>query len=225
MKRLPLRELGDRRHHVTPDESVQVVGRGRLGDTDCSGIVCQRLAFVAAGNAATRSRCRRRPAQLIERCDFSGLTTPDLFIDGGYFRDCTFGGIDVRIGIGTNRADLVGCTFSGRLAGLLSAGWGRSSYRIEGNDFSGLTGVGFLNGVEWRKNRFDIGGKHLILTASDACNAALEGPLAAMCGSAASSVRGRGPLALQQDWILLHREDYSPRDWNWLRERLTSRPN
>lgn len=157
------------------------------------------------------------------RCNFSGLTTHSLKTWDARFFDCDFSNVTVKLGLGTARNEMVGCRFSGVWDGNLSAGERGRKVRVESNDFTQVTGIGFMDGVDWRKNSFDIGGRHLVLTVAALNSETIpplcsEDPLLALC---VASLRGNGPLHFGQDWTLLHRGDHEATVWAALVNLLT----
>ena len=91
--------------------------------------------------------------------------------------------------------------------------------QITGNDFTGVTGIAFYGGVPWQSNRFDIGGRPVLIRREapgwEAVKAAAQNDRQVTI--TLSSLEGHGPMGYAQDWQLEDRAFCSPETWQILR--------
>jgi len=134
------------------------------------------------------------------------------------FRECSFEDVDVTVGLGMMNTDLIGCSFSGNWSGNISAVRGRRRLRVEGNDFSRISGVEFYGGVDWRANRFDVGGSQLILQKGAVVHPTVRRLASELpyFGLQVQSLTTGQPFGYSQDWLLLERGGFSVNQWDAL---------
>jgi hypothetical protein len=155
---------------------------------------------------------------VFEDCDFSGLRTAALDPGNSAYVRCRFADVQVKVLLGVTEARFLDCTFSGEWEANFTAG-SRWRPRVRGNDFTQATGMNFYDGVDPYANRFDLGGRHLILRRDRECwQAALalvqEGY--PRLRRELSSLRGEGPTGYEQDWTLLGRDEFTAEEWKQL---------
>ncbi len=155
---------------------------------------------------------------VFEDCDFSGLRTTALDAGNSAFVRCRFTDVRVKMWLVVTRARFLDCTFAGEWEANLTAG-ARWRPRVQGNDFTHATGMAFYGGVDPYANRFDLGGRHLILRRDRECwqaAFALVQDGHPWLGMQLSSLRGEGPIGYNQDWTLLYRDDFAANEWEQL---------
>ncbi len=155
-------------------------------------------------------------------CEFSGLTCRRFNPGIARFVRCRFADVDVKLNVGTTNAHFRDCVFSGRWEGNFDARpAGHDPARrvvIEGNSFVGCTEFSIQGGVDRRANEFDTD-LHLVIERDGPgwdrvrALAATDRHLSQMV----SSIQGRGPFHLGQDWAVLHQGDWSDHFWAELR--------
>jgi hypothetical protein len=194
---------------------LDLTGAGTVRDADCRDLRWTEVA-IRGEQSYWRSALHRVTGRGVVphfvRCDFSGMRVGGLTVHAR-FSECRFADVRVRLARGTTQTDLVGCTFSGTWEGNVSAAHG---HRVEGNDFRGVRGIGFRDGVDWRANTFDHGGTQLVLTRTAAAGAGIvrvagDHPMLAVV---VRCLRNGRPVDLGQDWALLSRDDFTAEQWD-----------
>jgi len=206
--RVPIDRLADL--STRRGRELTIVGPGTARGLDLS-----RLQFTAITVEHGRGPLAR---SVFEDCDFSGLRTPGLDAGNSAFVRCRFTQVRVKAYLVVTRARFLECTFAGEWDANFTAG-SRWRPRVQRNDFTRATGMAFYHGVDPYANRFDLGGRHLILRRDRECwQAALD--LVEQghpwLGMKISSVRGEGPIGYDQDWTLLYRDDFTDSEWQRL---------
>jgi uncharacterized protein YjbI with pentapeptide repeats len=154
--------------------------------------------------------------RVVADCDFSGMRTKHLDLGRVRFERCRFEQLNVQSPMGT-RCALLGCTFSGRFEGNVSA----QNAEVEGNDFSAVLGMDFRDGVDWRANRFDLGRSQLLLQAGtgfyQACEALQHQDRVLGFEVGRLAHPRRGPIGHPgQDWVLLQESSFPAQMWEQL---------
>jgi hypothetical protein len=213
-----------------PSGEIRVEGGGVVRGVDLSNWNAARLLFAEAPSLLREVLPRPlkpgrvgRDIPLFIECDFSGLTCPAFDPGIARFLRCRFENVSLKLNLGAVRAHFEDCVFSGRWEGNFDA---RPDLRdpakrvlVRGNDFTGCREMGLQGGIDRTANRLDPS-LHLILWRGDP-NWKRIRELAeedTYLRSVASSVEGRGPLDLGQDWTLLHRELITDELWARLRQ-------
>jgi hypothetical protein len=190
------------------------------GPTPDAGALPARvhLSALAQWRGSTGSALDVLGAGRLTDADCTGLRVRHFFPWQSRFVECTFHDVDVVVALGAMHNDVLGCSFSGSWEGNFSARRGRRRFRVEGNDFSGVRGVSFFSGVDWRVNRFDLGGAHLILTRRTAGSDVVRrlADRSPTLDVTAASLPGEGPIGFDQDWVLLARDIVNPDGWDEL---------
>jgi hypothetical protein len=213
-----------------PGGEVDVGGGGVVRGADLSNWTVSWLRFSDRTSALNqvlprplkRGWAGRQIPQFVD-CDFSGLVCPAF--DPGIVRfvRCRFERVEVTLNLGTAHAHFEDCVFSGRWEGNFDARAGdRDPARkavIGGNDFTGCRGMGLQGGVDRTANTFDSS-LHLILWRDHPNWERIREIAAAdtYLRDITTSIEGRGPLYLGQDWDLLHRGLVEEDLWTRLRE-------
>jgi len=191
-------------------ERLTIVGPGTARGLDLSRL---RFATITVDNGRGRST-----RTVFEDCDFSGLRTTGLDAGSSDFVRCRFTEVQVKAPLGVTRARFLDCVFAGVWEANFTAG-SRWRPRVQGNDFTRATGMAFYDGVAPYANRFDVGGRHLVLRRDRECwQAALDlvDQGHPWLGMKVSSLRGQGPVGYGQDWALLFRDDFTGSEWEQL---------
>lgn len=218
------------------DEILQLSHVDLVG-ADFSG---RKLPHTFSAHACVFTRCsfeRMRVGEFVfgagkeqtiyEECSFDGSRFKANVAGNTLLEGCSFR--DVHIGpIGGDRMELVDCVFTGRLrrvilwAGIPGIGqmWdarelGRSSNRVEGNDFSGadLSDCGFRGGVDLTRNALPVGPGRMVVLDGKATLARVTRRVELMSQSelqagAASWLKAYGTvLAGAQEHLWIQRED------------------
>ncbi|MFP5369992.1 MAG: hypothetical protein ACLGI3_04500 [Actinomycetes bacterium] len=223
------------RSGIRPSGRLLLEGAAVVRSLDLSGWRVRELVMSDATGLADEMLPRPvKPARVGRRipafvdCDFSGLRCRRF--DPGIVRfvRCRFADVDVEASLGATRAHFRDCVFSGRWEGNFDARpAGRDPARrvaVEGNSFVGCTGFGIQGGIDRWANAFDPE-LHVVLQRN--------GPgwdevrrLAATdrhLGHVVTSLEGRGPFDIGQDWTVLSRLDEPEDLWSQLRRATGSR--
>ena len=168
----------------------------------------------------------RRGLLVFEDCVLDGLRVRHFEPWRARFVRCSFR--DVKIGYVMAGGHFIDCIFSGEWNGNFHreapTGDVDRVAQITGNDFTGVTGIAFYGGVPWQSNRFDIGGRHVLIRRHgpgwEAVKAAArhDRQLAIIV----SSLEGHGPMGYAQDWQLEDRAFCLPETWQILLEHCVS---
>jgi hypothetical protein len=206
--RVPIDQLGElsTRH----GDQLTIVGSGTARGLDLS-----RLHFASITIESGRGLFADT---VFEDCDFSEMQTTALDLADSVFERCRFTDVRVQMRPTVTHARFVDCVFSGEWQANFTAG-GRWRPRVRGNDFTQATGMAFYHGVDPHANRFDLGGRHLILRRDRECwqaACALVDQGHPWLGMKLSSLRGEGPIGYAQDWTLLYRDTFTAVEWEQL---------
>lgn len=225
--RIPCADLQSR---TRPFGAVDVEGGSVVRGADLSGWRVSWLRFVERAGLLRDVLPRPlkpgrvgRDIALFVECDFSGMACPAFDPGIARFVRCSFEDVDVTLNLGTAHAPFEDCVFSGRWVGNFDARPdGRDPARrvvVRGNDFTGCREFGLQGGVDRSANSFDPS-RHLVLWRGEPGweqvreIAETDGLLRVVV----SSIEGRGPIGLGQDWWLLDRELVADDVWARLRQ-------
>ena len=213
-----------------PRGEVSVEGGGLVRGADLSNWQASWLVFAEAASLLREVLPRPlKPGRvghdipLFVECDFSGLTCPAFDPGIARFVRCRFENVNVKLNLGTAHAHFEDCIFSGRWEGNFDA---RPDSRdparrvvIRGNDFTGCREFRLQGGVDRRANTFDPS-LHLVLWRGDPKWEYIRGIAEqdSYLGNVVSSIEGRGPLDLGQDWEVLDRDLVTDDVWTRLRQ-------
>lgn len=166
-----------------------------------------------------------RARQSFHGCTFSGIRIHEFQPGSARFVDCRFEGVALRSSLPV-QCHFVRCTFDGDWDGNVwretLASDSRRSTEVVDNDWRRLTGIGFLGGVPVDGNRFDLDGDQRILLVDgpgwDRVKAVADrDPYLTIL---VSSLEGRGPMWMGQDWTLVDRRVHGERIWQLVVEAL-----
>lgn len=217
-----------------PGGEVRVEGGGVVRGADLSNWKVSWLLFAEATSLLSDLLPRPlkpgrvgREIPLLVECDFGGLACPAFDPGIARFVRCRFEDVNVELNLGSVHAHFEDCTFSGRWDGNLDA---RPDLRdpakrviVRGNDFTGCRGFGLQGGVDRTANTFDPS-IHLVLWRGDP-NWGRIRQIAeedVLLRNVVSSIEGRGPFDLGQDWEVLNRELFADDMWTRLRQMCRS---
>lgn len=212
-----------------PAGEVEVIGGGTVRAADLSN---WRTAWLRFGDATSQlNEMLPRPLKrgsvgreipLFVDCDLTGLQCWSFDPGITRFLRCRFDAVTVKANIGVVHAHFEECTFSGRWEASFDA---RPATRdpskqviVRGNDFAGCTEFSMQGGIPRGQNTLDPS-VHVVVWRGGARWADIRDIAQedAYLRNMVTSVEGRGPFYLAQDWAIIERGWVA--DDLWLRLR------
>ncbi len=216
---------------VLPQGDVRIEGSGVVRSRSLTGWKTDALFFSdrlsLLNDVLPRPVRFGRPGReipLFVDCDFSGMRCLSFNPGVARFVRCRFE--DVLVGTpGSINAHFQECFFSGEWDGFFDA---RPLTRdpaphvaVVRNDFRGCTGMGFQGGVGMSDNVFDAERHALIQRGGRGWQAVVRLAASdAYLTNLVTSLEGRGPFALGQDWALVEQRGWSAEFWRDLRSAV-----
>jgi len=168
-----------------------------------------------------------RSQQTFKDCTFADISIEEFDPGAARFEECNFVDVEFHSSLPV-RCHLIRCRFVGTWNANI---WADTHpfdtlrrTQIQDNDFSALSGIGFLGGVPIDGNVFDERGSQRLLQVNSPTWAAVRSRAAedTYLAMVVSSLEGRGPLWFGQDWCILNRSDVSGSTWRTLQAILPS---
>jgi hypothetical protein len=215
--------------HITTRKGsrLEIDGAGVVRGADLSGLRFSEINITHRGPVLNevlprRLKIGREGASLpvFENCNFGGMRTTAFDPGIARFRNCRFKDVKVKSVMG--HAHFIDCVFSGEWEGIFTANPDPTDpvtrVQITGNDFTQASGMSFQGGVSWKNNLFDLGGRHVIVRVHGpgwnrlVQKAESDPDLAELV----SSLLGRGPDYIGQDWSLEEKAYWTEDRWEFL---------
>lgn len=160
-------------------------------------------------NLVVHSRLPFRSTRFVN-CQLPQWRASQLALHRVTFQRCQL--IDWKVAWGYGITSMTGCRVTGILRTVLSG-----KHRIEGNDFSRVSGIVFTDGIPLDRNRFASDGTQLIVSRDHGAWADVEG-LARRGDVVADSLTKA--LAGKQSWAVLYRRETDAADWLFYNEHF-----
>lgn len=204
-------------------------GRAAVHQTDLSDFDYDTITLVCVGSSADvflPRVIRRRlgsPPPTFTDCVFDGLSCRWLDLGHARFVRCSFDNVRVKAASPVT-AHFLDCNFSGIWEGNFSAeassGDVVSRVTFLGNKLTNLYGADFEGGISLHENDIlrDDGTQLVVTTTSPWLPEAYAAAVGdSFTSNRLSSLIGRGPLYIGQDWLILHQDETDEAVWNRLK--------
>lgn len=205
------------------DKRVMVLGDGELVGAVIEDWTVNLLHISRPRWPEWKPRFLLNADRIITRfrdCVFRGVRCHNFDPGPARFESCHFDGVRLNFRPVMNEAHFVNCTFSGYLEANFTIHRGihnpTRAIELRGNDFRGVDGpVDFFEMSE--EQRFDEGGKHVVIRRADADAAQVAQVLQLDDGARAYVSRVWGPRA-PQEWALVTQWSFhDPEVWRRLK--------
>lgn len=219
---------------VRPAGEVEVIGGGIVRDADLSNWRTSWLSFGDATGQLNEMLPRPlkrgsvgREIPLLVDCDLTGLQCRSFDPGITRFLRCKFDAAAVKANVGIIHAHFEDCTFSGRWEVNFDA---RPATRdpakqvvVQGNDFTGCTEFSMQGGIPRVKNTLDPS-LHVVVWRGSGRWAEIRGIAQEdpYLRNMVTSIEGRGPFGLAQDWGIIERGWVADDLWLRLRAMVNS---